>query len=433
MRDLSLILTLAVLLAMTLRFPIVGLYTWVWIAIHNPHRLAFGFAQSAPFNLIIAIVTGLAWLLSKERKHFEWNAFSVLLLVFSAWITLTTVTALVPEATYPLWDRNIKTMALLVMIMVLVNNRVRLIGLMWVMAVSIGYFGVKGGAFMIATAGNYIVFGPPSTQIEDNNALALACTTIIPIINYLRIHTPHRLLKFGLTFAMGMTIISVLGSYSRGGLIALAAMMLFLWLRSRTKLLTITLAIMVGAMAFVFMPQKYMDRISTISEASEDSSFQGRLDAWTVAWHVALEHPLGAGFEGPQQPQVWERYLPAAKPRASHSIYFMVLGEHGFTGLILWLSMLFAAWRAQLRVQKLTRNRPELLWAKDLSQALQVASVGFMVGGAALPMAYYDGFLTLLTAGVILRSLVQKQLGHQPRAVAWQAMPVLGRRASAAP
>src|SRR5262249_8070870 len=143
MRDLSLILTLAVLLCMTVRFPIVGIYTWVWIAINNPHRLAFGFAQTAPFNLIIAIVTGIAWLFSKERKHFEWNAFSVLLILFPVWITLTTVVAPVPEATYPLWDRNIKTMALLVMILVLVDNRVRMLGLMWVLAVSIGYFGVK--------------------------------------------------------------------------------------------------------------------------------------------------------------------------------------------------------------------------------------------------------------------------------------------------
>jgi probable O-glycosylation ligase (exosortase A-associated) len=287
---------------------------------------------------------------------------------------------------------------------------------MWVLAVSIGYFGVKGGAFMVATAGNYIVFGPPATQIEDNNSLALACTTIIPIINYLRIHTRHKLLKLGLTGAMVLTIISVLGSYSRGGLIALAAMLVFLWAKSRTKMLTMMLAVLVGVMGLMFMPQKYADRISTMSNLSADTSFQGRLDAWTVAWRVALDHPLGVGFEGPQQPQVWERYLPEAQPRASHSIYFMVLGEHGFIGLALWSVMLFAAWRALARVQKLTRDRPELLWAKDLAQALQVATIGFMVGGAALPMAYYDGFLSLLAAGVMLRILVQQQLGQKPRA-----------------
>jgi probable O-glycosylation ligase (exosortase A-associated) len=141
------------------------------------------------------------------------------------------------------------------------------------------------------------------------------------------------------------------------------------------------------------MPQKYMDRISTIGTASEDSSFQGRLDAWEVAWHTALDRPMGAGFEGPQQPANWDLYLPGVHRRASHSIYFMVLGEHGFIGLTIYLAMIFAAWRNLVKTLKLTRDRPELLWAKDLAQALQVSVIGFLVGGAALPMAYYTGCL----------------------------------------
>lgn len=424
-------MTVAVLLAMAFRFPIIGLYTWVWIAINNPHRLAFGFAQLAPFNLVVAVVTILAWTISKERKTFAFSGFALLLILFSVWICLTTLAAPIPAATNPLWDRNIKTMVLLIMILVMVTNRVRLMGLMWVLAVSIGYFGVKGGAFMIMTAGNYIVFGPAATQIEDNNALALACTMVIPIVNYLRLHTRHRLLRLALTGAMVMTIVSVLGSYSRGGLIALAAMLAFLWVKSRTKLVTLALAVMVGMTCVLFMPQKYLDRIATIAQPSDDASFQGRLDAWNVAWQVALDRPFGAGFEGPQQPEVWTKYRPEAQPRASHSIYFMVLGEHGFIGLGLYLALLYAAWRNLIRVRKLTRNRPELLWARDLSQALQVATIGFLVGGAALPMAYYDGFLLLLTAGVVLRGLVERQVSGAPRALAWPALARLG--ASAAP
>jgi probable O-glycosylation ligase (exosortase A-associated) len=177
---------------------------------------------------------------------------------------------------------------------------------------------------------------------------------------------------------------------------------------------------MVGVMALVFMPQKYADRISTIQNASEDSSFQGRLDAWSVAWNSALERPLGSGFDGPRQEVIWMRYLPEARPRASHSIYFMVLGEHGFIGFGLYLAMILVAWRNLVRVLKLCRDRTDLLWASDMARALQVSVIGFMVGGAALPMAYYDGFLVLLGVGAALRALVERQVGTIKTPVVWR-------------
>ena len=419
MRDLSLLLTLAVLLGLTFRFPIVGLYSWVWLAINNPHRAMY-FVQDLPLNMVVAAVTIGSWLFSKERKTLDVTPFVVLLGVFAVWISITTLAAPMPEMSTPLWDRNIKTIALVFMVMALVTNRVRLIGMLWTVAVSIGFYGVKGGTFMLATAGNYIVFGPPSTMIEDNNSLALACIIVVPVINYLRQHTQHKLLRLGLMAAMGFTVISVLGSYSRGGLIALAAMLVYLWTKSRAKVATLAVAIMVGLMALVFMPQKYADRIPTIQNASEDSSFQGRLDAWRVAWDTALDRPLGAGFDGPRQDVIWMRYLPDAVPRASHSIYFMVLGEHGFLGFGLYLAMIFLAWRDLVRVLKLCGDRTDLLWASDMARALQVSMIGFMVGGAALPMAYYDGFLVLLGIGAALRAIVERQVGAIKTPVTWR-------------
>jgi probable O-glycosylation ligase (exosortase A-associated) len=257
------------------------------------------------------------------------------------------------------------------------------------------------------------------TQIYDNNSLALASTMMIPIINYLRVHTPHKLLRLGLTAAMFFTTVSVIGSYSRGGIIAMAAMLLFLWAKSRTKVATMALAIFVGVIGISFMPEKYTDRISTIKTATEDESFKGRLDAWEVAWRTALDRPLGAGFDGPRQRVIWDKYLPDRWARASHSIYFMVLGEHGFIGLGIWLALIYAAWRNLVWVVKRTRGLDEMLWAKDLAQAIQVSMIGFMVGGAALPMAYYDGFFALLAIGTVLRLLVQREIGVAPRRVWW--------------
>jgi probable O-glycosylation ligase (exosortase A-associated) len=407
MRDLALILTLAVLVPLSIPFPLVGLFAWEWLSLMNPHRLTWGFAQQAPLVMIVALITMIGWVLSKERGNLKMSTFLVLIGIFSLWISITTLFAPVPEMTVPLWDRNIKTMIMIVMVLALVNTRVRIHGLVWVIVISLGYYGIKGGGFVILTGGNYIVFGPADSMINDNNSLALALLITLPLMNYLRQHTANRWLRYALMGAMFLTFAGAIGSYSRGAIVALAAILGYLWLKSPAKIVTgpaLVCVILVGIMA---MPAKYMDRLNTMNNVMEDESFRGRLDAWEVAWETAKDHPLGAGFDGPRQPVIWDKYLPDRPARASHSIYFMVLGEHGFIGLGIYLLICAACWRNLQRVRKLTAGNEEQKWAYDLAFALQVSMVGFLVGGAALPMAYYDGFFTLLAMTTTLLRLVQ--------------------------
>ena len=407
MRDLALVLTLAILVPLSIPFPIVGLYAWEWLSLMNPHRLTFGFAQEQPFVMIVALVTMVSWLVSRERGNLKLSSFLVLIGIFSVWISLTTLFAPVPEMTVPLWDRNIKTMLMIVMVLGIVTTRIRMHGLVWVLVISLGYYGIKGGAFVILTGGNYIVFGPPDSMIQDNNSLALALIMTLPLLNYLRQHTANRLIRYALIGAMFLTFAGAIGSYSRGAILALGAILGYLWLKSPMKIITgpaLACAVAVGIMA---MPAKYMERLSTLENVMEDESFRGRLDAWEVAWESAKDRPLGAGFDGPRQPVIWNEYLPERQARASHSIYFMVLGEHGFIGLGIYLMICAVAWRNLQRVRKMAADKPEFAWARDLGFALQVSMVGFLVGGAGLPMAYYDGFFTLLALTSALLRLMQ--------------------------
>lgn len=421
MRDLALVLTLAVLIPLSVPFPLVGLFAWEWLSLMNPHRLTWGFAQEQPFVMVVAFVTIVAWLLSRERGNLKPSAFLALLILFSIWMSITTLAAPTPEMTVPLWDRNIKTMMMIVMVLAVISTRVRIHGLVWVVVVSLGYFGVKGGGFVLLTGGNYIVFGPKDSMIHDNNGLALALLMVLPLIFYLWQHTQNRWIRYGLLGLMLLTFAGAIGSYSRGAIVALVGILGFLWLRSPAKIITgpaLLCLFLVGIMA---MPAKYMDRLSTFENIMEDESFRGRLDAWEVAWETAKDRPLGAGFDGPRQLVVWNEYLPDRPARASHSIYFMVLGEHGFIGLLIYLAICLVSWMNLTRVMKLTGDRADLKWARDLAFALQISMVGFLVGGAGLPMAYYDGFFTLLALAAVLRRQIQD-------AVAPAAARVLVRR-----
>lgn len=426
MRDLALALVLAALLPLAFRFPFVGVYLWEWMALMNPHRLVYSFAEGQPFNMVIAGVTLVAWVFWKEKSKTGVTALMAMVLLFSAWISLTTAFAPAPEFTTPLWDRNIKTMLLVVLIMLGISNQVRLEGLIWIVVISLGYYGVRGGGFVILTAGAHRVFGPGQTMIEDNNSLALALIMTLPLMNYLRLHARHRLLRLGVLGAMGLVLVAIIGTYSRGGIVAMAAMLGFLWLKTRGKLATGLLGAMVVTTTLMFMPAKFFDRLSTINNVKEDASFQGRVDAWMVALGVAEDRVLGAGFDGPRQPAIWNQYRPEAPARASHSIYFMVLGEHGFIGLVLYLAICFLAWRNLARVIALTKDKPEELWGYDMATALQVSMIGFLVGGALLPMAYYDGFLTVIAMTAPLRAVMEAKYAPvaRPRWLRLRAGPV---------
>ena len=102
--------------------------------------------------------------------------------------------------------------------------------------------------------------------------------------------------------------------------------------------------------------------------------------------------------------------------RAAHSIYFQVLGDHGFVGLALYLGMLATAWWYAAAVRRRARRSDHLAWMADLAGMIQVSLVAFVVAGAGLSMAYYDLLYLLLGTVIALRQMVlQGAAQEQPR------------------
>ena len=58
---------------------------------------------------------------------------------------------------------------------------------------------------------------------------------------------------------------------------------------------------------------------------------------------------------------------------AAHSIYFQVLGEHGFVGLLLFLAIGMSTWIAAGRLVRKYEGVPDTRWAADLGAMAQVS------------------------------------------------------------
>ena len=399
MRDIFVTMIVLGVLPAVLFQPWIGVILWSWIGYMNPHRLAYGFAVDFPFAMLIALFTFVGLVFSKESKKMPWTKETVILAMFVLWMFITTNFALHEGLA---WDQFVKVFKIQVMTFVtlmIMNTQKRLTYLVWIIVLSLGFYGVKGGIFTITSGGVFHVQGPNDSFISGNNEIGLALVMTIPLMRYLQLQLKQWYFRNIMTIAMILTFVSVLGTQSRGALIGVSAMIIFLILKSRRKFLLLAALLITVPMGYNFMPQSWHERMATIQTYEDDSSAMERIDAWTFAYNKALDHPvIGGGFE-----------VFSGKTDA-HSIYFEVLGEHGFVGLVLFLSLGVLTWFSGNWVIKKTKKIEELRWCYDLATMLQVSLIGYLVSGTFLGLAYFDFYYHLIAMMVLAKGIVIKYL-----------------------
>jgi len=392
MRDALVALTLLGMLPFMLRAPIVALLAWIWIGVMNPHRLTYGWAYEFPFALGVAIVLFVTCVVNVRKLEIpSATLFTWALVLFILWLNVSPLYSMHPEHEAPLWSRALKIQIMVFAALFIVNRRNHIHWVVTIAALSVAFFGIKGGFFTLVSGGNYLVWGPPNSFIEDNNTLALATLMVVPMLRYLQLQAQGRVAW--ITYAVGMLlcIIAVVGSYSRGALLALGASVVFFAWKSRARIVLTILLSVAAVITLTLMPDRWFDRMGTIQNYDELQSVQGRFNAWWMCWNLAKDRfPIGGGF-AIYEPDVFARYAPDPLDlHAAHSIYFQVLGEHGFLGLALFLAIFGATyWNARWIIKR-TSDDPDLRWANDLARMMQVALVAYAVGGAFLSLSYFD-------------------------------------------
>ncbi|MCB1843130.1 MAG: putative O-glycosylation ligase, exosortase A system-associated [Halioglobus sp.] len=412
------------LLPFILRNAWYGVLAWSWLSYMNPHRLAWGFATTMPFAQIVAIVLLFSMLMNTERKVLPSNSLVVVWGLFLFWNVVCTVFAIYPEFAFEQLEQVLKIQLITFVTLVLMTNLQRINQLIWVIVFSIGFYSVKGGVFTFLTGGAFHVYGPPGSYIMENNTLAVAVLMIIPMMIYLYRFPPHALVKSVMPLCIFFSLAAVVGSQSRGALVAIAAVGAFFWWQSKAKVLTGIVFAFLAFFAVIFMPQEWHDRMATITEYEEDASAMQRLKAWEYSINLANHRFTGGGFNNWSM-ENYRIYAPGAKKAfVAHSIYFGVLGESGWLGLGLFLAVLFLVWRQLNRVIADCRDDPDREDLAFLARMLKISMIAFMAGGLFLSMAYFDLAWHIMAITVAMTQLCRSKMaedlgqvkpGRQPR------------------
>lgn len=419
MRDLLILSIVGVAAILALKRPWIGVMLWTWLSIMNPHRYAWGLAYSAPLAAIAAGVTLLGLMMTKDRQHPFQGPPITWFLLFACWMTLSWLFGMDPSGDYEQWNKVMKIYLMTFVAGMLIINKMQIMAFAWVTIASLAILGVKGGIFTVITGGNYRVWGPPGSFIEDNNEFALSLIMTIPLLHFLQLQVKNAWLKHGFSAAMLLCAAAAIGTHSRGGFLAIAAMSVMFWWRSSRKGLIGGMLLFAVVVALPMMPEHWWDRMSSISEYQEDGSAMGRLNAWGVAWEVALNNFFGGGMS--YQHEIFFILYGTYETivRAAHSIYFQVLGNHGFVGLFLFLGIWFSAYRVAGWLRENARNQADAKWAADLGAMVQVSLVGYAVGGAFLSLSYFDLPYNMIILVVAAKAWVSSQGWERDPHVPW--------------
>jgi probable O-glycosylation ligase (exosortase A-associated) len=448
MRDILFLSVMLTMVPLALRFPMIGVIGWAWTALLSPNDWLFSYMTGVPFNKLFAVVTCISMVLWAGQLRFR---MSRALWLVTCLLVVATVSAAFSidqsDAGWTLYWRLVKIMAFAFVIAAVVRTRLDIHALLLAVALGMGFVGLSEGLFYLVSGGGHKIVGNPS--VGDNNQLAVLLLMVLPVILYLAGQAEIRLVKLVGYISAGLVLAAIVGTFSRGALVGLVGLVLFMLAGSRRKLAGFVVVIMVGLVVLAVAPDTWYHRMDSITDANQDSSFMGRVVAWKISTMIALARPLtGGGFHAVQHLFAWDYYghdmqilnfiptpEPDVFPHAAHSIYFETLGDLGFVGLSLFLGLMVTIYRNARAVRRMVANRPDLRWAADLGYTLQASLVAYLVAGAAVSVSYIDFFYILVALSAVLRDLVVAEtrvpvaLARAPMRVETAGLRPIGRPA----
>ena len=401
--------------------PWLGILAWYWIGLMNPHRLSWGWSHDMPFAMIIGTATLLGALFAKDRRPIPWSRELVLIAVLLLYFTFTTFFAWAPVDAWPELEKVAKIIAMTFLATMFIYGRTRIHALLLVVALSVGFYGFKGGIWSILRGGAEQVLGPEQSFMDGNTFIGLALNMVIPLLVALGRVEARRWLKHLLYLTAALSVVASIFTYSRGAWLGLAVVLPLVILQFKRSTSFALIALLVPALVFlpVLLPDKVFNRAETIEEYEADGSANQRLMSWTVHWRIGTQHPLtGAGFELEAADDSRWLELGDAKYQsflnnssyAAHSIYFQILGQHGLVCFLIFLALLVSVHLTLNRLRRRARETIDADWIGTYATGIQIALVAYMVSGAFLSSAYFDlAWLYYALAAILSRELATQE------------------------
>ena len=242
-------------------------------------------------------------------------------------------------------------------------------------------------------------------------------------------------------FFVFLILAGIIATESRGGFLGLVALCGTALFQSRYKMRVLAALFVFVLIVLPFIPHQYVREVESIKSdfSEQESTITERLETWKLALKVWLDPPHILTGVGLQNTQWWfPNYEPPDRVirtrslagRATHSMYFQVLGDLGVWGIVVFFVTVGGAYLGNRRTRKeigktyqalnnihtvdgkqielLYPILGEIAYLDYLIYATNCAWVAVLVAGIGISVLYYPPIWTLLGFSVALRWYWQK-------------------------
>ena len=369
--------------------PVFGLFGYMWFSLARPDSTAWVEGQY-PHSMILAIVTLLgAWRYLPNLSNWMRNPWVVSLLLLQVPMILSVFNAQNFALAWIPYKSFAKYLLISLLIPLFITELKEYRRLMLVVAFSIGLIGFRFGLFGLRTGGVHITSGLGGFM-SDNNTLALAFNMGIPFIWHSRALVHRTWQKAAIHIAMFTTIIGILITHSRAGILALGLVILLLIFRSKHKLAVLMLAALMSLPGVYMMADSLASRMQTLEHVEQDGSAAARLNYARIALEVWKEYPvLGVGFGTLNWTALSEKYLyRSTNLQVVHNNYLQMAVDSGTFALVILLWQIFHGiyWTGK-SARLMKRIRPDLV---AYPYALEGSLAAFALGSMFMSRTDYD-------------------------------------------
>jgi len=432
-RDLVFVAFLLAFFGMGFRKPFIFVLVYAYIDIVSPQRLTYLLLNSVPISLIAVGLSVLGWLAMDDKKDVRVAPRQLMIVALLGYCFYTTLNADFKVEALDKWDWVWKALAFAAFLPLTLRTKLRIESLLLFMILSASSIIIVGGIKTLGSGGGY---GELNLMVANNSGLYEGSTistvaiAIIPLIVWFMrfgtIFPPDWKVKcFCLALIFACLLIPV-GTSTRTGLLCIGLVALLMIRDAKRKVLYLTALGCLGLAAVPFLPSSFTERMGTIKTYKADASASTRLAVWQWTMDYAKTHPMGGGFEAYRQNQIRyekvatesdgngqttvDRSLEVDKARAYHSAYFEMLGEQGYPGLALWLTInLLGIFRMEVLRQRYRKPEPGQEWVAPLASALQTAHIVYMLGATFIAIAFQPFVYMLIGAQIGLDTYMARK------------------------
>lgn len=428
----SLFLTLMYLsfLGVGMVAPFILTLGYVWVDTFRPQDVSWEILDQLPVAMIMGVAALAGYCLMDRRSPPQFTLATLLTLMLGCWITATMYWAEAPLAGWSKWDWAFKSVMFSAFIPLVIRTRVQIEAFVQVYVFALAANFIPYAIKVLISGGGYGVnlgLMAGNANLAEGELLSTVVLMAIPLALHLGRHTQllprTRLVKLGYTALAGCALVTALGTYERSALVALVALGGYMLLRSRRKMVFGLCVALIAVVIAALMSTEWIDRISTLNDPTADSSALIRLLTWEWTLKYVVANPFGGGFNCFVVNRI---ELPSGHVyfgRAFQSIYFEMLGQHGWVGLGLFLAVVTRTFVGLRQLERRTRDIAHLAWCADMSDALQAGMVVFLTAGAFVDIAFQPELWYFIAMFVSLSEYVRR--------VEQNAVPVVGRRPQA--